>query len=204
MPRQRRGATTSNESMGDTNTKMKRYRSGEKALTSDQVDVLLNHPQISVFDEALLRLAINTGLRRNDLVKVKKEEYNPESGVLSFFEQKKRRTRLVDLTPNTCRSLNRMMETEGIWLFPSKTQPKKHISSRTAYNILQRNLEAAGLPPRPIHALRATCVKLCQQHGWTPEQTAEQIGDSVRVVQEHYSTPSREEMHELTQKKPII
>ena len=89
------------------------------------------------------------------------------------------------------------------YLFYSKDN-KGHIASKTAYNILQRYLKIAGIEPVPFHALRATCIKLCERRGWTAEQTAKHTGDTVRVIQEHYLTPSVEEMKEIAQDKAIL
>ena len=63
-----------------------------------------------------------------------------------------------------------------------------------SFHILQRNLRKANIPTRPFHALRATCIKLHQAAGLTPEQTQRIVNDSLRVIQQHYTTPSDEEM----------
>jgi integrase len=90
------------------------------------------------------------------------------------------------------------------WLFPSVFANSTHMSSRTAYNILQRNLKKANLPQRPFHALRATCVKMCQRARWSAEQTAEHLDDQVRTIQQHYSTPSDEEMKKIAEERKIL
>jgi integrase len=76
-------------------------------------------------------------------------------------------------------------------------------SGRTAYNILQHYCVAAGIPIRPFHALRATCIKFCQAAGWTPEQTAKHVDDRISTIQEHYLVPSMADMRELAIKKVI-
>jgi len=68
----------------------------------------------------------------------------------------------------------------------------------------QKYLTAAGVESKPFHALRATCIKLCQQRGWSVEQAAKLLGDTIRVVQEHYTTPSNEELKQVAREKPII
>lgn len=183
---------------------MEKYRSGEKALTLGQVQLLLSNPKLTIYDEALLRLAITGGLRRADLVETMKENFN--SDMLDFVENKKgRRIHTIFLPLETVKVLNQLVEAypKGPWLFPG-ANPRRHISGRTAYNILQRRLKEVGLPSRPIHALRATCIKLCQSRGWSAEQTAKHVNDRVQTIQEHYLTPSREEMAALAQEKAII
>lgn len=78
------------------------------------------------------------------------------------------------------------------------------ISADAAPTTLERALRNAGLRPRPFHSLRATCIKLAQWKGWTPEQVAKLTGDSIRVIQQHYSTPSRDEMQKVATEKPLL
>jgi len=46
--------------------------------------------------------------------------------------------------------------------------------------------------------------KLCQRRGWSVEQAAKLVGDTIRVVQEHYTTPSNEELKQVVRERPII
>jgi len=180
------------------------YTTGEKALTPEQVRVLFECKTMPLLEEGLLRLGINGGLRRGDIVEVKQADLRSEDNFLSYGERKKKRTWQCYLTDETVKVLNQIRrEYSSEWMFPG-TNLKKHISSRGAYNILHRNLTRVGVPVVPFHALRATCVKLCQRAGWTPEQTAKHIGDSIRVVQEHYATPSMLEMGEIMQTQRIM
>jgi len=89
-------------------------------------------------------------------------------------------------------------------LFPSPYNHKKHISGRQIYSRFQKYLNAAGIESKPFHALRATCIKLCQRRGWSVEQAAKLLGDTIRVVQEHYTTPSNEELKQVARERPII
>lgn len=182
-----------------------RYRTGEKALTYEQVQALLSLKNLSLLEEGLLRLGLNGGLRREDIVGVRAPDLHDEDNSLTFYEHKKRRNHTVCLSLATVKVLNQIRkEYPSIWLFPA-TDPKRHIASKTAYNILQRHLVKIGVPtPWPFHSLRATCVKLCQRAGWTETMAARHIDDSVRVVQEHYSIPSMEEMKQAMREKTII
>jgi integrase len=182
------------------------YRTGQKALTKAQVNKLLETiPDLK--DLVLIELAIAIGLRRSDVIRILHRDIDTVGCKLTYYEKKKKRTRTVPIPQRLAKDIERWFRAskniKTDWLFPAKN-PKNHISSRTVYNILQRNLKLAGLPSRPVHALRATCVKLCQAKGWTAEQTAELIGDTIRVVQEHYATPSVEEMKQVMHEKSII
>lgn len=181
-----------------------KYRSGEKSLTPFQVNELFEH--ITDLQElALIQLAVTVGIRREDIVKIKTNDVNIESGMVTFYEQKKRRTKTVPLNLKARNTLTMWIKiNKSPYLFPSRHKNKMHISGKTAYNILQKCLERVKLDPRPFHALRATTVKLCQKAGWSVEQTAELLGDRISTIQQHYATPTPSEMNEVVNEKPLI
>jgi integrase len=180
--------------------------SGEHALNEPEVRALLskiNHYE----DKTLLVLAITTGIRREDIVKIELHGIDFEKGEVKYWEAKKKRPWVVPIgseTKVTLESHVRTLPKGTRWLFPNRCHPKNHISGRTAYNIFQRWLVIAGLEHRPFHTLRATCIKLCQKRGWTPEQVSALTGDSIRTIQEHYVTPTNQEMIEVATTKPIL
>ncbi len=182
------------------------YKTGRDALTEDEVQRLLQHAR--TFEaHLLLSLAVSTGIRREDLVAVQLHDVDPETGSIGFWESKKRRPWRVVVGGETLRLLKRWEETlpNGTqYLFPGHGHGVKHVSGKTAWNVLDRTLKAAGLKPRPFHALRATCIKLAQKRGWTPEQVSELTGDTIRTIQTHYSTPSHDEMSEVARVKAIL
>jgi len=180
-------------------------RSGQHALTEAELEALfraMGHLE----DEALLRLAVATGMRREDVVAVERANVDLEGGVVRFWEHKKRRPWRAWIGPDTVKVLRQHMNLlpNGCrWLFPSRRKPGQHISSRHAYDVLQGALEAAGLRPRPFHALRATCIKVLQKRGWSIEQVMEQTGDSFETIKEHYDTPTEDEMREIAAAKGL-
>lgn len=179
-------------------------RTGEKALTETNVKKLLTSIT-DLKDMALLQLAIAGGLRRKDIVEVEKKNIDYLNNKISFYENKKRRILTVFLPMNVMNTLAMLAKSDkkSAYLF-SNQSGKGHIASKTAYNILQKYLKIAGIESIPFHALRSTCIKLCERRGWTAEQTAKHTGDTVRVIQEHYLTPSIEEMKEVAQDKAVL
>ena len=126
---------------------------------------------------------------------------------ISYYEGKKARTWKVPISPSLKVELLKHINTipkGSRWLFPHKGNANKHITGRTAYNILQSWLKVAGVDSRPFHALRSTCIKLCQVAGWTPEQVMRLTGDTLRVIQAHYLTPSNLEMLEVVKKNELL
>lgn len=179
--------------------KRERYRSGEKALTPREYEKLISVIDHLV-DEVLIKLAVSIGARREDLASIKVVDINLDELRLSFYEQKKRRIHTVPLSPEMARLIRQLLNTRGKnqseYLFP--------FTGRTAYDRLQKYCDKAGIPRRPFHALRATCIKRCQAAGWSIEQVARLTGDTIAVIQEHYAYPSSSEMHEIAISNPVI
>lgn len=180
-------------------------RSGEKALTIAQVHKLLG-VVTDLRHKALLELAIAGGIRRADIVKIMVRDVNPKENAVTYYEHKKKRIRTVYIQGSVMNTLIMCIRSQKgtPYLFPSSYTPKKPISSKTAYNILQKHLKNAGLPSIPFHALRATCYKIAKVRGWSVEQAAKHIGDTVRVAQEHYGRPSDLELKEVSEEKALI
>lgn len=182
-------------------------RIGKLALTEPEVEQLLNSIT-NLDDEALLRLAIATGMRRSDVVSIELANINDSDDLLSisFYEQKKNRTWIVNVGGETRKVLlqhiNKLPKGSS-FLFPAKNH-KKHICSKTAYNLLQKWLGRAGLSPRPFHALRSTCIKLAKKRGWDMESVKALTGDSERIIRLHYEVPSDNEMKDISKNKPIL
>ena len=182
------------------------YRTGRDALTEEEVAAVIKATK-SYQDEALLRLAIVTGIRREDIIAIPLEGVDLKGGEITYFESKKKRTRTIHIGGETLGFLTKHVDNlpaGSRFIFPGREAGVKHISGKTAWNVLDRALRAAGLKPRPFHALRATCVKMAQKKGWTVDMVAELTGDSPRTIQTHYSTPSHDEMAQVARERPIL
>ncbi len=152
----------------------------------------------TIEDEVLLKLAVATGLRRGDITQIKITNVELEHGSITYYEKKKKRMRTVFISKSLTQVIGKFL----------KTIPKRELlfsfKDRQAYNRLNNLCVLAGIPKRPFHALRATCVKFAQRAGWSPEQVSELTGDTIKVIQMHYATPTIQEMAEVSKDKPII
>jgi len=175
-------------------------KSGEKALTHAEWEKLQGAID-NLEDELLIKMAITTGLRREDLVSIRIGNISLPDASLTFHESKKGVDRTISLSPEIVQLIRKYVATWNRKVIRTRLFEFK---GRTAWNKLDRACRKAGIAPRPFHALRATCIKFCQAAGWTPEQVSKLTGDSFRVIQEHYMTPSEGEMKEVTQKRSII
>ena len=200
---------------------MKNYKSkstsGEKAFSKSDwkrfIAVVDN-----LEDEVLFTLIVTCGFRRADICHGTSKKYidnkqiNVLTGILvadinlgdnpsiTYKEWKKNRTRTIYITESNKVLIQKLLNSRG------KNQPQYLItySGATGYRKLQSYCDKAGVARRPIHALRATCIKFCRAAGWSDEQISALTGDTIAVIQEHYMTPSKDEMKEVTGLKPII
>lgn len=191
-----------------------RYRTGEYALSGTQLKKLLNSFG-DIFEKAIIHLTVSIGLRRLDVVNIKRNDYDENTGILIYYEHKKRRTRTVKIPSDDARNTLKMYvnirDNEYLnnkWLFPSPLKSKnykdKHVSDRQIYDLYNEKLELIGIDKRPFHSLRATCIKMCDEAGWEAYETAELVGDKVSTILEHYMTPSKSQMEELSDTKQIM
>lgn len=174
------------------------YRSGEHSLSHAEYDRIVTVCG-TVEDEVLMRVAIATGARRGDMANMAWRDVDFSEGTLSYSQQKKGGKILtVKLGLNVLSLLERY----------KKTCPKnqKYIFScrdRQLYNRFQALCEKAGVKNREFHALRATSIKFHQDVGWTAEQTAKLVDDTLQTIQRHYTIPSISEMNQLAMDKEV-
>lgn len=177
--------------------KSDKYKSGEKALTYKEYSQLVQAID-NIEDELLIKMAVTTGLRREDLCSIRLSNIDLSNGTLTFHESKKNKDRTIYLSPVIVTLIKKFLN----------TQPKRDklfsFTGRTAYRHLNHWCRIAGIAERPFHALRATCVKFCKMAGWTDPEISALTGDSIRVIQQHYEVPSVGEMQECICNKQVI
>jgi integrase len=175
------------------------YTVGQDALTPLEYEKICDACS-SIEDEALLKFTVATGMRREDVVQVERQNIDVTTGSITFTEKKKgNRIRTIQIGSKLCTLLIKYQKT-----IPKDQKLLFDFCGKTAYNKLQSLCDIAGIRRRPFHALRATCVKRCQAAKWTPEQVCKLTGDTLRVIQEHYATPGQSEMAEVAKEREII
>ncbi len=149
--------------------------------------------------ELLLKFALVTGLRREDVVSVLIENIDFTTGILTYYEKKKKRWRKIPIDDS-------VLKLSKQYLNVVKRRQGKlfDFCGKTAYNVLNRYCKLAKLAPHPFHAIRATCTKFCIKKGWSSLEVARLTGDTVETIETHYAVPSMGDMQEAVKKKPII
>lgn len=192
--------------------KSDKYTTGQKALTHKEFDKLTEVIS-DLQDELLIKMSVALAIRREDMcIPTKKKtskNFDPRRGIkinnidmdnktLIFYESKKGMSRSVNLPDSIVVLIKKYL----------KTIPKREnlfsYTGRTAYRRFNHWCRIAGIYERPFHALRATCIKFCRDAGWSDEQVSALTGDSIGVIQQHYRTPTAQEMVDVTNQKPII
>jgi integrase len=185
------------------------YTTGQKALSRKEAEAVILSAD-SFEDKILVMIGFSLGLRREDLVRI--ELQNIQNGELSYLEKKKgNRIKTVPLSDRLIQELKLYKEAHTVpgqkYLFPAlqKTHHCDHMSSKTAYNRFNALCKKVGIKtPIPVHAMRATCIKLHQEEGWSIAQVASLIGDKVSTVQEHYDTPNNSEIAKMMKERSSI
>lgn len=174
-----------------------RYTTGQKALTRNEYNKLIEVVD-NIEDELLIKIAVATGLRREDLCNIWIANIDINNKTLIFHESKKNLDRTINLPDSIIILIKKFLKTieKRDYLFS--------FVGRTAYRHFNHWCRIAGIYERPFHALRATCIKFCKDAGWSDEQVSALTGDSIGVIQQHYRTPTAQEMVDVTNSRSII
>lgn len=177
------------------------YVSGEKSLTRGEFEKLISViPHIEHL--LLIKLAVATGIRRDDIVKIKIADIDFPTRRINFNQSKKKNIHTVNVSDSIIVLIKQHLNT--ITQKHKKSGLLFSFKGRQAYNILNTYCERAGIPKRPFHSLRATCSKFCKEAGWSDQQIARHLDDKIETIVAHYTVASDSEMSEVADKKAIV
>jgi integrase/recombinase XerD len=164
----------------------------KESLTFEEVHTLLSACE-TIEEKALIELALNTGIRRNDIVDIEIDRIDIERSRIAFWEEKKDRYWMVALSPEVVQTLKMYINT-----LPRSQKLLFEFSGRTAYNILQRLMMKARIKKHiPFHGLRRSFVRLSRRMGRDVRFVMDQTGDSARVILEAYEGYTVDEMVDM-------
>lgn len=179
----------------------------KESLTFEEVGLLLNACDV-LKERALLELDIETGIRREDVVGIELMNVKLDEMTILFWEEKKDYPHTVFLSNEVITTLKMYINTlpKGErFLFPAEKGSGKHMSGRHAYNVLQRNVEKAGIKKHlEFHALRRTFVRLSKLMGRDMKFVMEQTNDTARTLVEEYEGYSIDDMKKLMERDSIL
>ncbi len=147
-------------------------------------------------DLALFKLALTTGIRREDITKIELNNIDIENRNIVFWEAKKKRFWTVPLTQDTAQELKRYINT-----LPKGSKLLFNFTGRTAYNKLQRYLRKAGIKKHiSFHDLRRTFMKTAKRKGISLKAVSQITGDTYSVIERHYQNLDLDELKEEIEK----
>jgi integrase len=123
----------------------------------------------------LMRLALYTGMRRGELLRLKWEDLDFERGFINIREPKGGKDQTIPLNSAACGVLEKHpRHPESPWVFPGK-DPKKHASEMR--KSIKRIAKAAGLPKgfRPLHGLRHSFASRLASSGQVDMYTLQKL-----------------------------
>ena len=185
---------------------------GEISFTPREVEKLLAACN-NIEDEVMVRLAVTTGIRRYDISHIKVANIgiqNDSMAWLHYTEKKKGdRNRSIPLQPDVTIKIKQHINALGrVGIAKQKgylfSWGKSRWGDKTAWYRLQDLCRRAEIPERPFHAFRATAIKMMQRAGYTIEEISSITGDTIDVIQRHYSTPTLQELEEAVRTKTVI
>lgn len=141
-------------------------------------------------DATIIALMAGCGLRRDEVVKLDLDDYDPESGSLKV-RGKGRKERLVWLVNGSGRAMHDWLELRGresgplfwpvnksgkiIKQYDPETDDPQRMSNQAVYNLLSKRAEEAGVRLTP-HDLRRTFITAALDAGADPLTVAKIVG----------------------------
>lgn len=161
----------------------------KESLTFEELAAILSQCD-TLEDECLVKLAVTTGIRREDIVKIEVMNINLDRGTIVFWEEKKDRPWMVALEPDMVKTLRQYLNT-----LPNGEKYLFSFTGRTAYNKFQGLCKVAGISKHlSFHALRRSFIRLSKQLGRDIRFVMDQTGDSARVIMDEYEGYTPDEM----------
>jgi integrase/recombinase XerD len=183
-------------------------RSLPKTLSEDEVDALLNAPNVDEplgnRDRAMLELLYATGLRVSELINLKQSQINFNQGVLRIIG-KGDRERLIPLTDDSQRWIKEfingprmeiLLERQTDYLFPTRRGDR--ITRQAFWHIIKRYAEKANVHKKMSpHSLRHAFATHLLNHGADLRVVQLLLGHSDLSTTQIYTHVARERLKEL-------
>jgi integrase len=177
----------------------------DKYLTEEEIKRLLDLID-DVEDKTLILFALETGLRRSEIVSIQTANIDYERQVLQVYDQKKDQWRSV-VFPRYVGSYLKMYlrarQRRSPLLFP--------FSARTANRKLKRwcqtadiRLDAHGQTMVSFHWLRHTFIRRSKMAGRNIKVVQQNTGDTVETILKYYRDLSIEDRARELDERPII
>lgn len=149
-------------------------------------------PELRLF----ILLAVQTGMRKDELLRLRWNEVDLENGEIILFEERNKnsRTREVPLTEEALELLkNTQSRTHAEWVFYNRSTRTHRKDMYDAWNRLRTKL---GLKDVVIHGFRHTFASWSLQHGIAEKAVMDLMGHTTNSMTKRYSKSSKESLRE--------
>ena len=170
----------------------------KEALTFEELRKVLDSCE-SLEEETMIKVAVTTGIRREDFALIELMNVNLEDRTITFWEEKKDRAWKVPLEPSVVQVLKKYIPTlpaNEKYLFPK--------SGRTYYRRFNAILSRAGFPSMRFHDLRRTCMRLSRSMGRDIRFVMDLTGDKAETILQEYEGYTIDEMNKLLDENGIL
>lgn len=177
----------------------------DKYLSREEIRKLLNVID-DLEDRALVLFALETGLRRSEIVTIQTSNIDFERQVVQVYDEKKDQWRTVIFPRYIAAQLNMYLKArshKSPLLFP--------FSSRTANRKLKRwcnraqiRLDSSNLTSVTFHWLRHTFIRRSKMAGRDIKIVQQNTGDTIETILKYYRDLSIEDRVIEMENKPLI
>jgi integrase len=177
--------------------KVKKFResnSKERILTQGEAAKLLSEasPQI----KSILRLALNTGMRRGEILSLRWKDIDLHKGFIFIADSKNGRSRNVPINSRVFETLKSLSQESEYVFFNSET--KTHIKDiKTGFKAACRR---AGIKSLRLHDLRHTAASWMVEAGIDLVTVSKILGHSTIQMTMRYAHPTPENMRLAVEK----
>ena len=164
--------------------------------TDNEIARYRQHHQTGTKARRALELALGTGARRSDLVRLGRE--NISRGYLSYISEKTGIEVCIPILPVVQAELDRMPETQTLFLETAHGKPHG-VNGFGAW--FRDRCREAGLDDRcSLHGLRKVCARRLAEAGATPHEIAAVTGHTtLKEVERYTRKTNRGRIHTWTE-----
>lgn len=157
--------------------------------------VLEFYPTLKV----IVQIALNTGMRCGEILKLKWSEVDFSRGLILVRETKSGRDRSIPINTRLVTALESLAPCSHLspWLFPAHSKTGHLMSVRGSWLAV---LEAAGITGLHFHDLRHTAATRLGESGATAFEIAAILGHSSIQMSARYTHTSSDRLHQAVEK----
>ena len=122
----------------------------------------------------LMRLALYTGMRRGEILRLRWEDIDFERGFIHIRDPKGGKDQTIPMNDTAREVLQGQQKGDGVWVFPGRMKGHHAVEMR---NSVARIIKAAGLPKdfRPLHGLRHVYASMLASSGEVDMYTLQKL-----------------------------